>query len=68
MAIKLRSAVDVELIDNLIPEAVRLADVTVPVDLRELPPGRWPDLVKNKWNQVYHLNMDRLTLQDKLRY
>jgi hypothetical protein len=59
---------DVSMINRLIPEAARLAYLAVPEGFRATAPGKWPDRVKSKWNQVYHLNMDRLAKAEGLRF
>ncbi len=56
-------------INGLIPDAVLAADESVPLQVRLLStPQRWPDAVKDIWNQVYHETMDRLAKEAKLRY
>jgi hypothetical protein len=63
-----RAESDIKKIDKLIPWAMKVATMAAVGEEKAVRAQKWPDALKDKWNQVYHAEMDRLAKQANLRF
>jgi hypothetical protein len=57
----------IEKIERLIPFAISKANQSIDKVYLSVREQNWPTSVKNEWNIVYHVEMDKLAKKEGLR-